>query len=216
MPRPLPELADEFAAEIRKAEQLTCGLEAARIVLNSRSRSQSHIALASLELTYELAFLRVFLAWEVFLEQTFVRLLCGYVTPSGNQEPLLPGISYYRTMAAAEVALLRGQQFKAWYNPNHVISRASSFFARGNFELVIASKQSDLENFAAIRHRIAHAQEHARRNFDAATMSLAARRYRASRPGRFLRDFRSRSVPPTRWLFSISSDLLGLARQICP
>ena len=65
MPRPLPLLANEFAAEIGKAEQLVRRLEAARIALNSGRTKQPQIGLTSLELIYELAFLRIFLGWEI-------------------------------------------------------------------------------------------------------------------------------------------------------
>src|SRR5712672_2619521 len=34
--------------------------------------------LNKLELLYELAYLRFFIQWEVFLEQSFLRYLCGY------------------------------------------------------------------------------------------------------------------------------------------
>lgn len=216
MPRALPPLANHFATEIAKAEHLVRRLEAAHVTLSSLGKAHPQIGLTSIELSYELAFLRIFLAWEIFLEQTFLRLLCGYAPLGGVQEQLLPGITYSRNIAAAETMVLGGRNFRLWYNPAHLIGRARGYFANGNFEFVISSNQSALEELAAIRHRIAHAQEHARQEFDDATMSLASRRYPGSRPGRFLRDWRRNSVPPSRWLSSISADLLGLARQICP
>ena len=79
--------------------------------------------------------------------------------------------------------------------------------------MVIASNLSRLEQFAAIRHRIAHAQEHARIQFDLATMSLAAKRYKGARPGRFLRDWES---PSRRWLDAIADELKYLSVQITP
>jgi hypothetical protein len=215
MPRILPALADEFDSEVSKANLLARSLESAQVIL-SQSGNSSQIGIAAIELTYELAFLRMFLAWEVFLEEVFLRLICGYAPRGGAPEPLAPGQTYRRTIGDAETDVLRGKAYRLWHNPSEVINRARGFLSGSNFELIIASKQSDLDDYAAIRHRIAHAQEHARVRFDSVTMALAARRYRGSRPGRFLRDWKTRAIPPTRYLTAISNDLAALARQICP
>lgn len=216
MARLLPALADNFAFEVAKAEELVSRLEMANITLATSLGRNHQIGLTSLELSYELAFLRVFLAWEIFLEEVFLRLLCGYAPRGGVREPLQPGVSYCRTITDAELVVLGGQHYKLWHNPLHIVGRARSFFQGGHFELVIASNQASLHDFARIRHRVAHAQKHAKREFDVVTMSMASRRYPASRPGRFLRDWRRHVVPPARHFSAITSDLLGLARQICP
>jgi hypothetical protein len=215
MPRVLPALADDFQSEVDAANMLIKRLEAAQISL-SESGKPYQIGIAAIELTYELAFLRMFLAWEIFLEEVFLRLICGYAPKGGTPEPLAQGQSYRRTIDDAETAILGGKAYRLWHNPSEVIKRTRGFLSGSNFELVIASKQSDLTDYAAIRHRIAHAQEHARVKFDGVTMTLAARRYRGSRPGRFLRDWKTRAMPPTRYVAAISADLAALARQICP
>jgi hypothetical protein len=190
-------------------------LERANVFLGQIS-TQPQIGVVTIELAYELAFLRVFLAWEVFLEDVFLRLLCGYARSGGALEPLAAGQNYRRTLADAEIAVLQGRAYKLWHNPTDVVDRAKIFFTGSAFELAIASKQADLGYYAAIRHRIAHAQEHARIQFDLATMQLAARRYRGSRPGRFLRDWKRGTMLPTRHFSAIVDDLAVLAKLICP
>lgn len=215
MPRPLPALADDFEREIAQAIDLTSRIEAAQLALHGLGALRGEIGLTGLEQSYELAYLRTFLAWEVFLESTFYRLLCGY-TSLGVQEIRVGGAAYTRTFADAEAAVLGGRGYVLWHNPDHVIARADRFFQPGQYRLVIASATTRVGYFAAIRHRIAHSQDHAKRTFDQVTASLAGRRYRASRPGRFLRDWAPGAHPPERWLHVISDEMLGLARQICP
>lgn len=212
MPRLLPHFDHQFAHDVAAALNLISRIE----TLNAFSQGQAidRLSIGNVELSYELAFLRIFLAWELFLEDSLLRLLCGY-RHSGGQEPLQPNRTYFRTLGDAERAILGGQQYKLWHNPGHVISRAQTYLQNSRYEIIIASAQARLAHFAAVRHRIAHAQSHAARQFDQATMSLAGRRYPASRPGRFLRDRIPLTQPPTRWIDAISSELVGLSRQIC-
>lgn len=213
MPRALPPLADELSQQISYAENFVVRLESAAIHLRQIGVASPTINVPALELAYELAYLRVFVAWESFLEQVFIRLLCGY-THSRGQEPLVANVAYEKTIEDATRQLLGNRDFLLWHNPTQVVQRAQRFFANGQFELVVASSAARVDGFSAIRHRIVHSQEHAKTRFDAVTMRLSARRYRGGRPGRFLRDWVSGQVPQTRWLSFISNELLSLARQI--
>lgn len=165
-----------------------------------------------LELLYEFAFLRMFVAWEVFLEDTFFRYLCGYVSRYG-QATLTAG-SHFRTLTAAQRAVLQNRDYVLWHNPTRVVQRSASFIRQGRHEIVIASSGARLEAMAAIRHRIAHGHPDAQAKFDGATMALAGKRYRASRPGRFLRDWCAATMPPTRWLRVLGDELRNLAIQV--
>ena len=164
------------------------------------------------ELLYELAFLKLFIEWEKFLEETFLRYLCGYVSTKG-QQAIMAG-SYYRTLSEAETAMLAGQKYVMWYDPNKVIARAMGFLRGSTHERVLASNSSRLSGLAAIRHRIAHGQADARSRFDQASRMFAGKRYKGSRPGRFLRDRAGIGPRPQRWLDLFANELLGLASQI--
>src|ERR1700691_3145933 len=73
-------------------------------------------AATKLEALYELAFLRVFAAWEMCLESVFFRSLCGYASAVG-QETLVAG-SYFRNLAAAEASILTPRRpFLLWHDP---------------------------------------------------------------------------------------------------
>lgn len=188
----MPPLADAFGTAVARAISLAEAGEASRVIISATTAKQP-LYPARLELLYEMAFLRVFIEWETFLEQTFIRYLCGYEAAAG-QQPIRSG-TYYRTLAAAEAAVLGHHSYKLWHNPAIVISRAQSFFITSLHELVLASSQTRLEWYAAIRHRIAHAQAHARRQFDSATIRLNATRYQGGRPGKFLRDWDTSVYP---------------------
>jgi hypothetical protein len=178
-----------------------------------------------LEALYELAFLRVFGAWEKCLECLLYRSLCGYASSAG-QETLHPGMghgpanAYYPSWAHAEARVLGGGSFVLWHDASKVIARCRKFIRSGAGcpalqETTISSREAHLGHLGAIRHRIAHDfQEDARKNFDDATRALATRTYPASRPGKFLRDWNKSVMPNERWLDTAVSDLVSLANQM--
>jgi hypothetical protein len=171
-----------------------------------------------LEALYELAYLRVFAAWEVCLEAVFYRSLRGYASTAG-QEALVGG-RYYVSVAAAELAVLSGRSYVLWHNPQKVIERCRRFIKSGAGggpcvqESMLSANLSRLEDFSTIRHRIVHDQQDAKRKFDAATLTIAARTYSSSRPGKFLRDWDTSTVPPKRWLEVTILETIGLIKQI--
>lgn len=214
MPRLLPPLAADFDKEVARAINLVERVEKARIALQSDIKNKKLLHYSNIETLHEFAYLRVFLAWEAFLEQTFFRYLCGYRNTVGQETIRNP--SYCATLTDAENAVLGERDYVLWHNPQKVVSRAQTFFVRGRHEQVIRSNQARLELFAKVRHRIAHSQRHAKGQFDLASMALCGKRYSGSRPGRFLRDQLPTVSPPRSWLYEISTELVGLAFQIGP
>lgn len=213
MPRQLPRLAQEFSQRVSDALALAELGEVARIEAPPGSRSRALLHFSRLESLYELAFLKVFLSWESFLEDCFYRLLCGYTTSRG-QEQLQPGVTYQPNLAGAERAVAGSQPYVLWHNPSTVTTRCRRFFDNGGIEVVVLSDLARVEAMARIRHRIAHSQSDAQTKFNSATMFLVGRRYPGSRAGRFLRDWVPASNPPVRWLDVLSAELQGLANQI--
>jgi len=212
MPRKLPRYGQEFAVDISLAISVTEHIEQLRI--QSVTDRSGLVKMSDLEFCYELAFLRIFLAWEVLLESVLIRLMCGY-QHSGGQEPLKKGVRYCKRISDAERTILGGRPYKLWHNPKHVIERSEAFLNSSRFETILKSAEANIAHYAAVRHRIAHSQKHAQQEFDRATMSLAGRRYQGSRPGRFLRDWVAGSHPPRRWISAASDELYGLGQQIC-
>jgi hypothetical protein len=180
--------------------------------------------LIKLEALYELAYMRIFAAWETCLENVLLRSLCGFTSRAVGHETLLPSQNrtgpYHISLANAEADMLGSHQYALWHNPQHVIKRCQRFIRSGApgcpavMETTISSSVTRLENLAAVRHRIVHEQKDARQKFDSAAISLAGRTYPASRPGKFLRDWDRSSVPKRRWLATVADELVALASQI--
>jgi hypothetical protein len=203
----MPPFANQFGARVRDALELARAGELAGSALGRREWPSTRI-----ELLYEIAYLKVFVQWEVFLENTFLRYLCGYRSGHGIFAPVTMPVP--ATLGAAQVQVSRGRDFLLWHDPDRVISRSRTFLVQCPHENVLASHSSRLAHFSAVRHRIVHEQEDARSKFDLAAIQLAGRRYPASRPGRFLRDWDSTTVPPRRWLETLGTELRNLAAQI--
>jgi hypothetical protein len=211
MPRSLPRFDLAFRTESLAALALVKRLEAAMI--GASRNDPNRIRLQDVELAYELAFVRLFTTWEVVLEQIFFRLMCGFIS-GGTQATLRNGGAYSSTISQAEALLLNGKTYLLWHNPDFVINRAAGTFTNSNYEQVLASAQQRIKHFASVRHRVAHAQKDAAMKFDNATMALAGKRYRASRPGRFLRDWSANSNPSEQWLTLVASELERLVVQL--
>jgi len=211
MPRPLPLLADRFDDDCRPLKSFYRRLE-----LNHSAVTLPNLGLtlSGLELSYELLYLKVFLPWEQFQQDVFARLLMGFQS-NGGVETFQPGIGRCQSLQQADLLILNGRSYKLWHDPVTVIARCDVFFdpASSYFRTVIASSQAALRNFSAIRHRIAHSQDHARTQFDNATMTLAGRRYPNASAGKFLRD----RVPGSqiRWFEHICSELSDITHQLC-
>jgi hypothetical protein len=213
MPRAMPGLEAEFRARVSEAIRLAEIGEVARAEARAGSQTRQNLHPARLELLYELAYLRMFVSWEAFLEQTFLRYLCGYASKVGVAVPAA-GTSFAPTLASAETTVLAGRRYVLWHNPSTVVERARQFFTGSVFETVILSNTARLDQFAAVRHRITHSQSDSRRRFDAATMMIAGTRYKGGRAGAFLRDVDRSIMPPVRRVEHLGRELQGLAAQI--
>ncbi len=213
MPRTMPPLAVRFSREVDRALSLARAGELVRATSPSGSVAVREFSQSRLEALYEMAYLRVFMLWEIFLEQSFLRYTCGFVASTGPQS-LTGGAN--RTLANAENAVLGGQHYVSWASPQLVVVRCRQFILNGLHEQIISSNRTHLEWFANVRHRIVHASDYARRQFDTATMGLAGRRYSGSSPGSFLRDRMPGLPSPGRWIQVIGTELTNLARQIVP
>jgi hypothetical protein len=162
-----------------------------------------------------LAFLKAFGAWEGFLEDSFLRYLCGY-SHSGGRQVLNAPHSFATTLPNAEAILLGGRSFLLWHNPRDVVSRSHTYFTNGRHEIVLNSVLSRVASFAAVRHHIAHQKRDTAAQFDSACVNLCGHQLSGSRPGRFLRKNVVHAMPPKKWFELMLTDLEGYAAQITP
>jgi len=222
MARQMPALGDALARGVDKAVSIA---EAGELVRLSASRGDvafMELYPARMEALYEMAFLRAFIAWEVFLEDSFVRYLCGYESSRGPVSLIKPP---FPTLDDARADVLDGHDFVSWQRTGTILRRCRKYMlpltigatsVRSFHEEVIVSNQARLDSLAAVRNRVAHRSAHSKQEFDTATMLLAGRRYRAGAPGRFLRDWAPLTMPRQRWLRVLAMELCTLASQIVP
>ncbi len=132
-----------FRAEVQAAESLRAKANAA----GSLDASEAHML-------YEATFLRIFRAYENFLEETFLSYLVGEATVRGTVlKPYVTPLD----LAHARKIVTSSQPFLDWTNPQTVISRAETYIEDGGpIKMAIASSQSSLKFAKRIRNHIAH------------------------------------------------------------
>ena len=204
MPRATSFLVDDLSSRIDEAKDLAQAAEGSRAFLYTR---RLYI--------YEAAYLLAFSAWENLLEQSFLRFLCGFRNRGGV--PARAG-AWVRpdTITAAYTASLSGRRYNLWHNPQDVIGRSRGFFANGPHEAVLLSALADIDDFAAIRHFVAHRNQDTRLKFQVAATRLTGAPILGGRAGRLLRSSTTDTVTglPVTWLERICSDLHRYADQI--
>lgn len=205
MPKSTGFLVGEFLSHLTEALEIAQAAEGSSSFLYTRRLY-----------VYEAAYLLAFSAWENLLEQSFLRFLCGYI-PSSGLAPT-PTTTWLRpiSVSAATVLILGGRSFRLWHNPRDVISRARGYFVSGPHETVLNSALADIEDFAAIRHYVAHRNDDTRQKFQTAAIRLSGSRVLGARAGRLLRSETMDPVTMTKvtWLERICADLERYARQI--
>jgi hypothetical protein len=115
----MPPLAAYFAQRISEALALAQAGDSVIGMAEPRGHLRQEWHVTRVELLYELAYLRIFIEWETFLEQTFLRYLCGYISVSGSRYTSITG-GFRATLQAAEIHVLGGRQYLLWHNPRTI------------------------------------------------------------------------------------------------
>jgi hypothetical protein len=119
----MPPLASVFRARAQEAARLAEIGEVARAEAKRGSMTRRELHPARLELLYEIAYLKVFVSWESFLEQVLIRYLCGYDSNVGKVR-LRSGEQFRPNLDAAEKAVLGDRRYILWHNPQRVVDLA--------------------------------------------------------------------------------------------
>ena len=108
-----------------------------------------------MEMIIEIAFLRAFLSWEAFLEESFILYLWGKSPPRGR---IPKRYVYPPTREIAEqIVIIPGKEYSDWAKFQNVISRAERFFENGKpYSDALKSQHSKLQDIETIRNAIAH------------------------------------------------------------
>jgi hypothetical protein len=143
-----------------------------------------HVGRRRVEELAGLALLRINLAWESLLEDTFVRYMCGAVSPSGYK-PILLG-ARRRSIGSATALVLGGSRYVSWSRAA-TVQRASVHFDSGDpYATALAGARATLEDMATVRNRIAHASDYAAAEFAAVVRRRVGYVPRGMTTGRFL------------------------------
>ena len=112
----------------------------------------------------ESSFLRIFIAWEAFLEKSFVNYLRGKKSLTGKK------IKRYAKPVDDNHAmklLIGTNRYVKWSNSQTVRKLAELFFENGEpFETILASIETDLNDLQTIRNAAAHISSTTSRELD--------------------------------------------------
>jgi hypothetical protein len=209
--------ADQALGLVRDAEEMYLGTPA------GASIAYTPLHYSRIEYLYELAFIRIFIEWEVFLEETVLRCLVGVPTKRGKPtlkatKWLPSGKKFYKTLEDAKGAIFT-DKYKAgyilWGNVDTALTVLGIHFNSIRHAQVLTASKRRLRHFCTVRNRIAHGTSNQKLKFNDATRALARKEYKGAKPGRFLRDWHKRTSGEIRWVHSIAKFLKSLARSIC-
>lgn len=135
----------------------------------------------------ELAFLRIFIAWECFLEDSFIKYLVGAPSLSGRNNPKSfvnpPNIEKAREILLGE----RKRGYIGWNSANTVIHRANIYFKGGEpYSSALTPFITEIDDINTIRNRIAHKSKKATQKFNEFIRREFGYGTRGMTPGRLL------------------------------
>ena len=163
----------------------------------------------------EMAFLRAFLGWELFLEESFVLYLSGRRPPRGRPPyrfTFAPNIETARNWVIPE-----GRRYAKWNVAGYVASRAERHFRDGKpFAPVLRSNQNTLERARFIRNAVAHDSASAYDKFEEVARAAMGALPPNLTVGGFLGTTVPGSAPPISFLEFYISKVDFAARQIVP
>lgn len=163
----------------------------------------------------EIAFLRAFLAWETFVEHSFILYLSGQKPPRGRA----PRRYAFPPNQETASRWLRPERasYAVWTDAQSVMGRSERFFREGRpFAPVLRGNLAMFDEAKAIRNAIAHTSQSAREKFE----SLVRQKLRSLPPGMTVGGFLGAAVPgaapPISFLEFYVAKIEFAAQQIVP
>lgn len=203
MPRAASAISNGFTARLRAFERSRAKLE--RLLI------RGHVTRHDVSLFYEGIFLRTVTSFEGLMEDLFVGLLTGAITPGRNVHPRVT----FRSTAVARDVMLGGRPYVDWLPYKHTDKRASAFFRAGQpFSNLDSTEKKFLERMLTIRHAVAHQSRAARNKFESEVIGAAPLLPTERTPAGFLRSI-FRVTPPKTQYEDIADTCAMLARKLC-
>lgn len=195
-----------FEHKVQRAEVIVSNVEALWQTAPRGTDVRKRIGEDELCSLYEMTFLSIFGHWENFVEDCLVRLIRGQGTPTYS--PVVPA-GRAASLAEARTRLLDGRRWLLWHDPQRNLIRVRQHVTGSPLEQALDASGSQLEDYAAIRHAVAHRSPDALDNFNAAAMKLTGVEHGS--PGRLLRSQdHSDPLNPVRWIRVISGDFRSI------
>lgn len=162
----------------------------------------------------ELAFLSAFLAWESFLEESFILYLLGQKAPRGRPPRRY---AFPPNKEHAVDWLSEGRDYAKWADAGQVGSRAKRFFGAGRpFSGVLSRNQNVLQEINTIRNAIAHRSGSAHDKFEKVVRGRLTTLPANLTVGSFLSTPMPSSIPPVTFLEFYVGQIDLAAREIVP
>ncbi len=134
----------------------------------------------------ELRFIRGTLAWEEFLEETFVCYLCGSPTVLGRTQSLKVVVAKSAAIAR-NLAVGSGTHFGKWLNEDWTLRRAAAVFS-GTSHPYLPLANPTFPHIRKVRNRIVHRSDVSRTEFQSVVRVLYGSARPGMTPGRLLTD----------------------------
>ena len=133
----------------------------------------------------EMAFLSMFLAWEDFLEASFIRFMCGAVTRTHYKPKVY--VTPMNLDHALSFLIIKPREYVEWASAQQVVERAEIIFRDGEpYKSAIRPSIVDFDHMRQIRNAIAHRSGSSWRKFEAVVRGILGSRPHGLTPGMFL------------------------------
>ena len=203
VPRPTTALSDDFTARLRTFERARAKFE--RLLLSGL------VTRHDVCLFYEGIFLRTVTSFEGLLEELFVGLLTGAITPAPNVRPRVT----FRSPSVARDVMLGGKAYVDWLPYRYTEKRAKAFFRAGEpFSNLTKPEKKSLERMLTIRNAVAHQSRSARKKLEDEVIGTSPLLPAERTPAGFLRSV-FRATPPQTQYEDIAATCAQLARKLC-
>jgi hypothetical protein len=203
VPKPATALSDAYAIRLRAFERARRKLE---LML-----AGNHLTRHDASLFYEGIFLRTVTAFEGMMEELFVGLLAGGITPGRHVHPRVT----FQSHSVARDVMLGGRAYVDWLPYHYTSKRAEAFFRAGYpFCNLTKADKEQLERIILIRNAVAHQSRAARQKFESDVIGTTPLLARERTPAGYLRSI-FRAAPAQTRYEEIASTCAMLARKLC-
>lgn len=212
-PRKVGTVLKEFLRSLEECGRLAT--DAYGWSLPTPHQSRPYITRKRRDSMTELAFLRAFLAWETFVEGSFILYLTGQKPPRGRAPRRYAYPPDHKT--ATKWVVPEGRSYAKWTAAELVSGRAERFFHGGGpYTPVLRGNQNVLREAGIIRNAIAHDSVSTRQKFE----NLAREKLGVLPPNLTVGGFLSTAVPmntpPISFLEFYVGKIEFAARRIAP